>query len=202
MGDPDAERSDSPCCKVRRIADAYDLEMDAELVELHESGASMRELARFLNTAIIEAAIDAQDGRIVADPEGIYDVLTGDEVSPERTVRVEDALQSAGIDVDDLESDLVSHVTVWNHVKEHLARETSRETMVDLETARSAIDAAREREETLISNTVDRLAEHPDVAGGDVDLAFSIRVFCRACGASYRLDEYLDAGGCDCQAEE
>lgn len=195
MGDPDSAAD--VCCKVGRIADAYGLDIDQDLVDRHDSGASMRDLARFLNTTIIESAIESRDDHLVADPEGIYDVLGGD-VSPERRVRVEDALQSAGIDVDDLESDLVSHVTVWTHVKEHLARETERDESIDLQAARDAIESAREREETVIANTIDRLGDHPDFSGGDVDITFSVRVFCRTCAESYRLADYLDQGGCTC----
>ena len=191
-----------PCCKVSRVARAYDLgTVDDELRDLHASGASMRELARHLNTAIVEAAIDATGEQVAADPVGVYEVLHGDDAGPERRVRIEDALEAAGVDVDALASDLVSHVTVWNHVKDHLAVETARETAIDASEARAVIDRARDREETLIANTIERLGDQPDFDWTDVDVTLSVRVFCRECGASSRLDEYLDAGGCHCQQE-
>lgn len=200
MGDPGV--STTHCCKVGRIADAYGLDdVDDDLIGLHESGGSMRELAAHLNTSVIEAAIDSADEQVVADPVGIFDVLQGEEVAPERKIRIEEALESAGVDVADLRSDLVSHVTVWTHVKEHLSRSTERTAMVEPDEAVEVIDRAREREETIIANALERLDEHPEFEAGDIDVSVSVRVFCRECGDSHRLSTYLDGGGCGCGGE-
>lgn len=198
----DAGNSTRHCCKVSRIAEAYGLEaVDDELVARHESGGSMRDLATSLNTSVIGAALDAAEEQVVADPDGIYEVLQGDDVGPERKIRIEEALGSAGIDPADLRSDLVSHVTVWTHVNEHLARSTERPTTVDFDAAVDTIERARDREETVIANALARLADHPEFGGGDVDVSVSVRVFCGTCGDSHRLSAYLEAGGCGCDTD-
>ena len=193
---------DSYCCKVTRLAAAYDLSsVEDELIEMHEDGASTRTLETHFNTAVVEAALESVEEGIVADPEGIYEVLAGEDVSPRRRITIEDGLQSIGIDPDDLAGDFVSHVTLWTHLKDHLSRDTGNERLIDVDEARETIDRARSREESHIENTLSRLDERADFEATDVETTVSIRVICRVCGTSYRLAEFLENGGCQCDTE-
>lgn len=181
------------------MADKYELyDLNGELVTLKtDEDASVRELQEHVNTKIVDSVIQ-ESSTIVADPKSVYDVLMGDSVSPERRVRLEDSLQSAGIRVDSLTQDFVSHVTVWTHIKDHLEIDTGREKPISIEEGKQLINSARSREEGQIENVLKRLDSLNNFEANDIDVTVTVRVFCNECNSSFRLEALLDNGGCDC----
>ena len=190
-------------CKVDRVAEKYELtQLDAELQARRESdNESLRSLAEYVNTRILEAAMQRTDADITGDPESVYQALTGDEASPERKAAVRDQLEFSGIDVDAVLDAFVSHELVRKHLRECLDVDTSRSGVDSIAEARQLITAIQEREHTIVERTLERLQRKGLIDGGDIDVIHTTRVTCVDCGQSYALEEFLDRGGCNCSNE-
>ena len=186
-------------CKVGRNARAYDLDrFDSRLRERHRDGASLRDLERVVNTAVLRAALREVGADVIGDVESVYDALVDDDVSAGRRTEVRERLSAAGVDVEALCGDFVSYQTVRTHLRECLEVDTDRREPLDPDDARGTIEWARSRSEGIVARTLERLAESDAVAAGDLDAAHVIRVTCDDCGATFPVETFLDRGGCDC----
>lgn len=195
----DTDTADDPCCKVARVAAAYGLEdLDASLETRRVEGdASLRDLADYVNARLTGAAMARADADVVGDARSVYEALSG-EADTVRRATVEDGLRFSGVDLDGLRADFVSHETVRGHVRDHLGIDTARDGVDDVEDARAAIAAIRERDRTIVRRMLDRLAREGVVSGGSLEVTGTVRVTCADCGASATVDAFLDDGGCDC----
>jgi len=72
-----------PCsCKLGRNLTAYGLEdLHATVRQRRADGDSLRDLERFVNRSLLDAAIRAAGADVIGDVDAIYDALTGDDVS-------------------------------------------------------------------------------------------------------------------------
>ncbi|MFC6719296.1 rod-determining factor RdfA [Natrialbaceae archaeon GCM10025810] len=201
--------SDSTCsCKVGRIAARYDLaDLDGELARYWtgegDERYSTRRLARYVNESILEAAFDRtgvryKDGEI----ENTYRLLTDDDVSSGERVQTRNELERESIPVDRLESDFVSHQTVYNHLTKCL--ELSLEQPSDeerLERGRNRLRALQARTATVTEETVDRLRRTDVLDLGEHSVLVSITVTCEECHEQLTLREVFERGGCECGGE-
>jgi hypothetical protein len=121
-------------------------------------------------------------------------------VSAGRRTEIRERLARAGVDVEALTDDFVSYVSVRTHIRDCLDEETGSEQSISTADARGTIEWARSRSEGVIERTIERLARSDAIAAGDVDATHVVRVSCSTCGELYQLDEFLDRGGCDCDA--
>lgn len=193
--------SDDGCsCKIGRNARTYGLSLDRELRQRHERGESLRALARIHNQRLLAAALADVNAAIVGDVDAIYGKLTDEDVSAGTRAEVRAQLSNAGIDVDALLDDFVSHQTVRTHLRNCADVDTSRSGDLTTDRARSIVEWARSRSEAVIERTVRRLGESDDFARSSLSVTQSVRVTCDDCGETYRLGEFLDQGGCDCTA--
>lgn len=189
--------------KVARVIDEYDLvDLGAELERRwtappdHREG--LRDLADVVNRRVLEAALDGADHRPLAgDVESLYRALTDGESGAAERTRARRRLERAGVDVESLRADFVSHSAVRTYLRSH--RDASYEPEpAPLERADTAIARLQGRLEAV---TVDRLAaarRRDAIALGEHDVTVSVRVACRDCGRQVDVATLLNEGGCAC----
>ena len=193
---------DDPCCKVTRIARAYRIrDVDTRLLQRREQGASLRELATFFNERVLSEALDRATQEVIGDAETIYAVLMDDDTDRARRAELRSKLARYDVDVDDVQQDFVSHQTVRNHLNGCREIDTGRESGLDLENGRKTIEWAQARSEGVIEQTIERLRNAGEVTDTRTEVIQSVRVACSACGRSYRIEKYLERGGCDCRSD-
>lgn len=187
-------------CKVGRTIERYDLAgMDDAIVRRREEDdESLRALAEFLNTRVLRRAIERHADRdVLADPESILSRLTGSQDAG-RAAEMRERLRGAGVPVDEVTDDFVSHQTVRSHLNGCLDVETGRSRATDVEDVANLIEWARARDEDIIDRAIARLRESGELDVGETNVIHSVRVICEECGESHRVQELLDAEGCGC----
>ena len=191
-----------PCCKIARVADDYNIsEIDAKLIERREQGDSLRDLATYLNKQILSESLNTGTREVVGDADSIYEVLRGNDVNRSRQVELRSKLDRNGIDIEAVERDFVSHQTVRNHLHDCKAIDTGRKSTVDIDGAEKTIEWAQARSEGVIEQTLERLRNAGNVADTPTEVTLSVRVGCSACGRTYRIGDFLEQQGCDCQTD-
>ena len=199
MGDS----SGHTCCKIGRECAEYGLSgLDEDLCRRRADGASLRDLQGFVNERVLERALADADADVVGDPENIYRLLRDDDVSSGRQAELRSRLERAGIDIEAVENDFVSHQTVRDHLKECLDVDTSRRSCIDVERATRTINWAESRSKAVIEQTLDQLRSADQLATGDLEVTQTVRVTCTGCGETYRVAELLDRGGCECDGSD
>lgn len=194
--------SDEPgCnCKVGRVAEAYDLtELDAKLEKRYVTeDSSLRDLSEYINTQVIGVVLEDSGADIVGNPGSIYQTLRDDDGPPERRANIRDQLTYSGVNMESVISDFVSHQTVRAHLRDCLDIDTTRGGVDNIEEARDVINWARERDEEIIYRVFERLNHQGILNIGDLEVSHTIRIACVDCGKSYRPDDILSEGACDC----
>lgn len=191
-------------CKVGRQQQRHGLEKLNEevLTRRRDAGSSLRDLARFVNTRILEAAMEAANADVTGDARSVYETLTGDDVAPERVADLTDQLEFVGIDVEDLRGDFVSHQTVKGHLNDCLDVDTARSGVESIAEGRSQIQWSRDRYRTVLENTIDQLVRADALSVGDFEVSDSVSITCTDCNRSYRLEEFMDRQHCECEWED
>lgn len=191
--------------KVARLIEAYGLgEAYGDRLEsrwLGESGdrASVRELTDAFNQRLLQAAVDAADVTYLdGELENLYRLLVADDVSSGARVEARDRLSRDGVDVDSLESDFVSHQTMWNYLRRY--REAARPVETDgkLDRERQNIQRLLSRTDSVVTEKLDRLGAADELTLGEFIVFVDVDVLCQDCGTQYSVGELLDGGGCDC----
>lgn len=197
---PDERRS-----KVGRLVATHDLddlpaELEARWTAPREERSSLRDLADYVNRRILEAVLrDAGRDPLTDDVEAIYRALTSDDASAAERTRRRRSLERDGIDVDDLESDFVSHQAVHTYLTKY--REA--EHRLDEELAERSLRRIRRlqgRTTAVTEDTVERLVDRGEIVGGDLRVILSLQVLCETCGVSHDATTFIENGGCDCES--
>lgn len=202
----EASSRPGPRPKVARVIDEYDLEDMGEWLERSWTGEgeprrSLRDLADRLNRAILRsgmerAGMDPVEGDVVT----AYDLLAGDASSGDR-VQKRRELERNGVDVDAIEDDFVSHRAVHSYLRNHRGVERSDPTSEDrVATERDRIERLQGRTTAVTADVIERLNADGRLDAEDVDVLVNVRVMCNGCGRSYDVSEFLERGGCDCDA--
>ena len=198
-----SERVDCSC-KVGRVTEEYDLsEMNARLVDDWQAGTSVRRLAEELNEGVVQSALTAANvGQVEWSRTPVYEALHTDELSDAEEVQIRRELDRAGVDVDELSSALVSHQTVYRHLKQCLDASKGDDPTPDerRETARDTVYALRQRTETVTESTLETLRSAGATDLGDADVLVDLQVVCNDCGRSMDFEEAI-TGGCDCSPD-
>ncbi|HKJ58961.1 MAG TPA: hypothetical protein VKA37_07020 [Halobacteriales archaeon] len=206
---PGTRAGEGYCCKVGRCIETYGLaSMDDRLASrwLGTDGErlGLRDLKAFFNRAVLRAAmqaagLDPLDGEV----EEIYRALTDDESGDRDAVRARDRLARAGVDVDAVTGDFVSHPTVGSHLKECLGVEPPRPSGGDaLEKAEERVFKLQNRTEAVVRGSIENLRDTGRIEAGEFDIFVSTRVVCERCGTQYEVHDFLGAGGCDCVRDD
>jgi len=189
------------CCKVGRVADRWSLpDLDDALARRHEAGDGLRDLAEMVNRRVLEDAVTGADADVIGDADALYATITGEDVSAGRRAEVRAQLSNAGVDVLGMEDDFVSHQTVKSHLNDCLGIDTARSQPLDRERATGTVEWARSRSEAVIERTIERLRASDELETGSLSVTHTVRITCEDCGQTYRQDELLASGRCDCAA--
>ena len=206
---PGVRTGGSHCCKIGRCIDTYGLaSMDERLASrwLGTDGErlGLRDLKAFFNRAVLRAAmqaagLDPLDGEV----EEIYRALLEQESDDRAAVRARDRLARAGVDVDAVERDFVSHPTVGSHLKECLGVEPPQPSGGDaLEKAEERVFKLQSRTEAVVRGSIEHLRDTGRIDAEEFDIFVSTRVVCERCGTQYEVHDFLGAGGCDCARDD
>jgi hypothetical protein len=206
MADADAEENRRPT-KIERVMDRYELSgLQAELVARWTAPQgerdSLRDLAQFVNERLLAVALEeAGHEALPGEVENYYRLLRDDDVSAGRRMEARSSLEQAGIDVERLESDFVSHQAVHTYLTDRAGVEFEGvSTEERLSRTRGALARLEGRLRSVAERNLDQLegADHLDV--GDVNVLVSLDVVCTGCGERYDFETLLDQGGCACGA--
>ncbi len=195
--------------KVERVIEEYDLHgLGSTLVDRWTGEAdersSLRDLAAAVNRRILEATLrEAGEQPLEGEVENYYRLLRGDDVSAGARTEARSALERAGVDVDALISDFVSHQAVHTYLTER--QEASYEGASEaerLDSARSTVRRLQSRTETVTENTVAGLRDADILRLAEFTVIADVSVICEVCGSQHDPDTLLDQGGCDCQVDD
>ncbi|WP_226008366.1 rod-determining factor RdfA [Natrinema salinisoli] len=207
MTERKSEEAEITCdCKLGRIAKKYDLlALDKALVEYWtddgDEQRSTRELATYVNHRILETALtNANVPRKEGEVENTYRLLTSDDITSGTRIETKKHLQRDGVPVEDVESDFVSHQTVYNHLTKCL--DASVETPSDeerLERSAEKLGALQNRTAVVTADTVDQLDRKGILEIGEFNVNVSVTVTCEDCFQEYTIRDLLDQQSCDCK---
>jgi hypothetical protein len=198
-------RDYDPEYKVGRVLSQY------ELVDLHNRLAdlwlghsgeevSLRDLADRLNVAIVRTALEqAGEDPLEGEAENVYQLLDGGDVSAGVRIQQRNRLERIGINVDELESDFVTHQAVHTYLTKGLG--ISKRTKADtdpVETRATRIQRLRNRLDAVMEQSLSQLQNSGDLSTGEIDTTVGLHVYCEDCETQYELLELLDEGSCDC----
>jgi len=206
---PGIQSRENHCCKIGRSIETYGLaSMDGRLAArwLGTDGerVGLRDLKAFFNRAVLRAAmqaagLDPLDGEV----EEMYRALTNDEPDDPDAVRARDRLARAGVDVDAVTRDFVSHPTVGSHLKECLGVEPPAPSDEDtLAKAEERVFKLQNRTEAVVRGSIEHLRDTGRIDAEEFDIFVSTRVVCERCGTQYEVHDFLRAGGCDCVRDD
>jgi hypothetical protein len=190
--------------KVARLLDAYDLdgvgdELEARWTATGDDHWSLRDLAAAFNRELIEARLDEADVRLSErEVDGVVRSLTGDEVSAADRTQLRRRLERDGVDVDALDSDMVTYQAVRSYLKEYRGAEYEREPGDRTATAAKAIQKLRGRLFSVTETKLNGLRNASNLTLGEFRVTIDVRVLCTECDSRYGVEELLSSGGCDC----
>jgi len=191
--------------KVERVMEEYGLAEWGERLEaewLGEGGerTSLRDLAAEFNRAIVRAALEEARGSVVSsDVESAYQTLVAGEAGEPDRIRKRRELERAGVDVDALESDVVSHQAIHTYLRRVRDAAFERDDSDRLARKSETVQRLASRTRAVTETTVEELANAGLVTDRDYDVVVDLRVVCNDCGRDYTVADLFEQGGCDCE---
>jgi len=193
--------------KVARLIESYDLEGFGTELEDRWTGSgyereSLRALARRFNIEVLGVQMDrAGLSPLEGEVENTYRLLRSDEVSAGMRVQAERELERAGIDVDSLRRDFVSHQAIHTYLTSDRGAEGpgSRQTPAErLEKDIDSVQRLASRLGAVTEDTIDRFSDGELLSDEETSVIVDVTVLCEACGEQYDGATYLESGGCGC----
>ncbi|AFK19921.1 hypothetical protein E6P09_00525 [Haloferax mediterranei ATCC 33500] len=192
--------------KIERIADRYGITglgdelVDAWLGEGREQ-RSLRELEGDVNRRVIQAALDEAGAHVLdGEVDNFYRLLTSDDVTAGSRTEARNTLREKGVDVDQLEADIISYQSVYNYLKRHrnVERKSSDDDQTAAESGLNTIRKLRSRLRTVTIDVIDRLVKAEEVVIGAYEVEVDIRVTCTDCETRMTPAALLSSGHCNC----
>lgn len=200
-----SEDDSRPDSKVARVIDTYELDGWGETLERRwtdETGerTSLRDLADTLNEEIMTAALrDADVSVTTLDAASTYRTLSGEgDVSPADRHRKERELEQAGVDVETVRSDFVTHQAVHTYLTSYRDAELEDRSEGRAERAVENLQRLQGRAGVVTESTVERMVSTEEITDHEYEVFVDIQVVCEDCERTYSVNELLTAGGCDC----
>lgn len=206
-----ADRSTGRRVKVARLVDEYDLDgLGDRLVEQWTAPAdereSLRSLAESFNRRLLRAALESAGVRpLESELDTYHAVLTDGDAGTGERVDVERELERAGVDVDALKSDFVTHQAVHTYLTDHRGVSLPEESVSSderVERGRTTIDKLDGRLSTVATSVLEGLRDAGHLTLGDFRVFTRVEVYCEDCDTQVGVGELFGAGGCDCDASE
>jgi DNA-binding transcriptional ArsR family regulator len=199
-----ASQKDDCGCKVGRVSSKYEVPMvDSRLVDEWKDGTSVRQLAKDLNEDIIESELKATNvGNVGWSRSPVYEALRTEELSEAEAIEIRRELERAGVNVEQLSSDLVSHQTVYRHLTDCLnaSKDDERTPEERRKKARDTVYALQQRTEVVTESTIETLQSAGVTDFGEVDVLVDLQVVCDVCDRSVDFETAIEEG-CDCSAD-
>lgn len=195
--------SDSrPNSKVARVIDTYELDGMGDHLEAQWTGTdgdrtSLRDLADVFNQSVLRAAMrEARGSTIESDVMSTYATLTEDDAPAADRMRKRRELEQAGINVDTVLDDFVTHQAIHTYLKRYRGAE-----LPDRSTDRiKTIERLQGRTAAVAESTIESFINAGELSDHDYDVLVDVRAVCSDCRTDYALVDLLRQGGCDCQA--
>lgn len=191
--------------KVGEVLDRYGLTALHEQLPglwLGDTGEehSLRTLEHRINVALVRTALtEAGEEPLEGEAENVYRLLTEDGVSTGVSVQQRNRLDRAGVDVEQLERDFVTHQAVHTYLRKGLDVSKDSETNTDpVEKHSRRIQRLRSRLDAVMGQSLSEVQAEEDFTAGRLDTTVSLQVFCRDCQTQFDLAAFLERGGCDC----
>ncbi|WP_117595705.1 MULTISPECIES: rod-determining factor RdfA [Haloprofundus] len=206
-----ADESEDGCgCKVERVAEQYELDrIDEVLVArwLGESGErySLRRLETHFNERVLESAMAETPITVLdGDVAHLYERLSDGSVSAGQRAETENYLKRAGVNVERVRNDFVSHQTVHTHLRECLGatRDRIHDPESRVEKADKTVLSLQNRMRLVTEETIERLERADIVSIDSFDVYVDTTIVCGECDRSLSFSELLDRGNCRCQVDE
>lgn len=202
-----ADVADSTRSKVGRLIEEYDLAgLGADLEERWTGDGtesdSLRGLAEYYNCRLLRAAMeDAGMEPLEGEPENIYSLLT--DGNPGAEAEVVAKLERAGIDVESLREDFVSHQSIHTYLTKYRGA-TYEAAAAEGERRERVVDTTRRMQNRTVAVTegnLEDLERAGELAVGDLDVFVDVTAFCNDCGSQFDVVDLVERGGCDCREE-
>ncbi|UWG47990.1 Uncharacterized protein HSRCO_1711 [Halanaeroarchaeum sp. HSR-CO] len=200
---PADEKSADCHCKVGTLIQTFGFDDLDDTLERswRDEGVSVRQLPRDVNERVLARTLDDADVEFLRpELETTYDLLVGDDVSDAARIEKRRHLSKAGVDVERLQNQFVSHQTVYRHLTDCLGLEFER-APIDADTALDQVRAVQHRTAAVAGDRVERLAGNDGLDHGDYQIIVDVTATCEHCGTYYELGELFSKGGCGCRAE-
>lgn len=192
--------------KVGRVLDKHGLyDTHSTLADrwLGEDGEaqSLRTLADEINVEILRQKMEAAGmDPLEGEADNAYQLLTGDDVSVGMSAQQRNRLEHAGIEVEDLEGDFVTHQAVYTYLTKAL--DVSKEQSDDLdpvEKHRQRIQRLQSRTEAVSEDSLEELTKADEITLGRHNVSLDIQVYCHECNSQHDVATLLQNGGCQCR---
>ena len=190
-------------CKIGRTIAEYELsDVNSRLASEWQDGKSVRRLTEEFNKEIVESVLTAVNvSRVEWSRTPVYEALHTDELNDAKVLEIQRELDHAGVDVDELSSDLVSHQTVYRHLKQCLEASKGDDQSPEerRQKAKDTVHALQQRTELVTESTLNTLQSAGITDFTEIDVIVNIQVVCNTCGRSMDFRSAIH-GGCDCNA--
>lgn len=196
-----SDEADRCGCKIGRVTRDYGIpNVDSRLVSEWQNGTSVRQLTEDLNRDVIESELNAANvSQVEWSRTPVYEALQTEDLSEAEEIEIRRELDRAGLDVEQLASDLVSHQTVYRHLTRclNVSRSDDRTPDDRRENAKDTVHALQRRTEIVTRSTIDALRSAGVTDLGEVDVLVDVQVVCSDCDRSMDFDTAIGEG-CNC----
>jgi hypothetical protein len=203
MASTDSEIESGCTCKVGTLAREYDFsDVNDELVARWTGATgedeSVRSLTDYFNRQLLRTELKHADVTLVEGRvENLYDLLTDDDRLEADRMQARSTLEGKQIDVDTLESQFVSHQTMYRHLRNCLSANKDRNKL-SVEKERDRIHSVQHRAEAVVDDSVSRLRDGGKLDLGEYEVLINFRVICEDCGSLSDVTDIIEDGGCTC----
>ncbi|QZA88266.1 hypothetical protein K0C01_10820 [Salinarchaeum sp. IM2453] len=198
-------------CKVCNAIEKYGLSgFDEKLINKRTvEEMSLRDLTDYTNKEILRVGLSDSTIQSTANIYGslpgnnavetIYQLLHDKDGTADQRARIRTQLQQEDIDIGSIESDWVTHPTIRKHLQECLDVDTSRTVEITISDGVDTIEWGRTRCRGVVDQTIQRLMSADKLDIDSPRVTVDIQITCEQCNRTYRPDELLESGTCDCQ---
>lgn len=193
--------------KVARILETYEMEEMGEELEKAWKGEkderkSLRELAEEFNKRIIEMRLrEAGQDPLPGEIDTIYRAVKTEDVSSGLQREVRGRLERYGIQVESLESELVSYQAIRTYLTNVRGAKYTQEKHDTIESSISKIHRLKGRLRAVTEKQLDTMSQKENISIGNSRVLVQVQVYCENCGRQYDVEELLNRGGCDCNSK-
>ena len=188
-------------CKIGRATAEYELsDVNSRLAREWRDGKSVRRLTEEFNKEIVESVLTTVNlSQVEWSRTPVYEALHTDELNDAEALEIRRELDHAGVDVSELSSDLVSHQTVYRHLKQCLeaTKDDDQTTEERRQKAKDTVYALQQRTELVTESALDTLRSAGITDLDEIDVIVNIQVVCNTCGRSMDFRSAVHEG-CDC----